>query len=51
MSEKTNSRRSFLAIGLKALAIAVPVAVVGMSTKKAEALPWRRRRRRAYRYW
>jgi len=46
MTEKNNSRRTFLANGLKALALLVPVAIVAASGKKAEARPWRRRYRR-----
>lgn len=49
MTEKNNSRRAFLATGLKALALLVPAAVVALTGNKAEALPWRRRRRRYYR--
>lgn len=48
MSETNNSRRSFLASGLKALVLLVPVAAIGLSPKKAEARTWRRRWRRRY---
>lgn len=46
MSEKHNSRRAFLAAGLKVLAVVVPVAAVALSGKQAEARSWRRRWRR-----
>ncbi len=49
MTENNNSRRAFLATGLKALALLVPIAAVALTGKKAEALPWRRQRRRYYR--
>jgi hypothetical protein len=49
MSEANNSRRSFLANGLKALALLVPAAAVILSGEKtAEARPWRYRGRRRY---
>ena len=46
MTEKNNSRRAFLVNGLKALALLAPIAAVALTTKKAEANSWRRRRRR-----
>ena len=49
MSESNKSRRSFLANGLKALALIVPAAAVMLSgEKKAEARPWRYRRGRRW---
>ncbi len=46
---ENNSRRAFLATGLKALALLVPVAAVALTGNKAEARTWRRRyRRRRY---
>jgi hypothetical protein len=46
---ENNSRRKFLATGLKALAVLVPAAAVMLSEKKAEAGVRRRVARR--RYW
>jgi hypothetical protein len=45
VTEKNNSRRAFLSVGLKALALAVPVAAVVLTGKQAEARPCRRCRR------
>jgi hypothetical protein len=45
MTEKNNSRRAFLATGLKALALLIPVAAVALTGTKAEARPCRRCRR------
>ncbi len=53
MSDTNPSRRQLLTMGLKALAVAVPVAAVMMSGKPAKASPgpneYRRRWRR--RWW